>query len=61
MDLMGNESSFVFGRLEMVVGWYHSHPVLVAGSGVDIDTQQVMQDCDQIGACLLRPEWNTVW
>jgi proteasome lid subunit RPN8/RPN11 len=62
MGLMGNESGSVFGRPEMVVGWYHSHPGFGCWlSGVDINTQQVMQDCDQIGACLLRPEWDTFW
>jgi hypothetical protein len=34
-----------WGRPEMVVGWYHSHPGFGCWlSGVDINTQQVHQE-----------------
>jgi 26S proteasome regulatory subunit N11 len=38
------------GRPEMVVGWYHSHPGFGCWmSGVDINTQQVIQSSCSIG------------
>ena len=47
---------FLVARPEMVVGWYHSHPGFGCWlSGVDINTQQVIQDtflgCPNYGTC----------